>query len=485
MLKVTVHNKALVILLWLSLGKLVLGWFQYNVISNHQSGESAPHDDDQSCFCHLTGVLDDCFCDVESIDVFNNFKVYPLIKKLTERDFFRYYKLNLRRPCPFWADDGHCSIKDCHVEPCPESKIPVGIKSGNYNKYSKAINAVSDLSDCEQAEDLGAINSTLSNQSKRAFADWARHDDAQDHFCELDDETSPEAEYVDLLLNPERYTGYKGPSAWRVWNSIYEENCFKPRSVYRPLNPLAPSRGDDDGEAFYNWLEGLCLEKRVFYRLISGLHSSINIHLCAEYLIEEVWGKAVWGPNVLEFRRRFDPAEAKEEGTRRLKNLYFLYLIELRALTKVAPYFDRAFVHLYTGDMQDDLATKDLLLQLLNETKAFPMHFDEKSMFAGHKLEAKTLKEEFRLHFKNISRIMDCVGCSKCRLWGKLQIQGLGTALKILFSEKEIKNLPENTPSKGFQLTRQEIVALVNGFGRLATSIKELHNFRTLLEDHR
>lgn len=41
------------------------------------------------------------------------------------------------------------------------------------------------------------------------------------------DETSPDAEYVDLLLNPERFTGYKGPSAWRVWNSIYEENCFK------------------------------------------------------------------------------------------------------------------------------------------------------------------------------------------------------------------------------------------------------------------
>ncbi|KAG7220225.1 hypothetical protein INR49_018406 [Caranx melampygus] len=335
------------------------------------------------------------------------------------------------------------------------------------------------------------FTSCLSNQSKEAFADWARHDDAQDHFCELDDETSPDAEYVDLLLNPERYTGYKGPSAWRVWNSIYEENCFKPRSVYRPLNPLAPSRG----EGFYKWLEGtlsslplwcqqlseqraailfsgpsfivlLCLEKRVFYRLISGLHSSINIHLCASYLLDEGWGRPVWGPNIQEFRQRFDTAETKGEGTRRLKNLYFLYLIELRALYKVAPYFERAFVNLYTGNAQEDGATKDLLLEVFNEIKAFPMHFDEKSMFAGHKMEAKTLKEEFRLHFKNISRIMDCVGCSKCRLWGKLQTQGLGTALKILFSEKEIKNLPEHSPSKGFQLTRQEIVALVNAFGR-------------------
>ncbi|KAA0707381.1 ERO1-like protein beta [Triplophysa tibetana] len=379
-------------------------------------------------------VLDDCFCDIESIDVFNNFKIYPHIRKLTERDFFRYYKVNLKRPCPFWPDDSHCAIKDCHVEPCPESKVPVGIKSGNHNKYSQAANNVNDVSECEQAHELGAINSTLSNQSKEAFVAWAHHDDAQDHFCALDDEMSPEAE---------------------------------PRSVYRPLNPLAPScGGDDDGEGFYTWLEGLCLEKRVFYRLISGLHSSINIHLCAQHLLDEGWGKSVWGPNVHEFRQRFDPAETKGEGTRRLKNLYFLYLIELRALSKVTPYFERSFINLYTGNTQEDSSTKDLLLEILNETRAFPMHFDESSMFAGHKIEAKILKEEFRLHFKNISRIMDCVGCSKCRLWGKLQTQGLGTALKILFSEKEINNLPENSPSKGFQLTRQEIVALLNGFAR-------------------
>lgn len=26
------------------------------------------------------------------------------------------------------------------------------------------------------------------------------------------------------------------------------------------------------------------------------------------------------------------------------------------------------------------------------------------------------------MHFRNISQIMDCVGCDKCRLWGKLQV---------------------------------------------------------------
>uniref|UniRef100_A0A4X2K705 Endoplasmic reticulum oxidoreductase 1 beta n=1 Tax=Vombatus ursinus TaxID=29139 RepID=A0A4X2K705_VOMUR len=381
-------------------------------------------------------ILDDCLCDIESIDSFNTYKIFPKIQKLLERDYFRYYKVNLMRPCPFWAEDGQCSIKDCHVEPCPESKVPMGIKAGSSNKYSKAANTTKEIEDCEQANKLGAVNSTLSIQSKEAFIDWARYDDSQDHFCELDDERSPAAQYVDLLLNPERYTGYKGPSAWRVWNSIYEENCFKPRSVYRPLNPLAPSWG----ESFYKWLEGLCLEKRVFYKLISGLHASINLHLSAKYLLEETWGKPSWGPNIKEFKRRFDPVETKGEGPRRLKNLYFLYLIELRALSKVAPYFERSIVDLYTGNAEEDAETKTLLLEIFRDTKSFPMHFDEKSMFAGNQKEAKSLKV--------------------------MSTQGLGTALKILFSEKEIQNLPENSPSKGFQLTREEIVALLNAFGR-------------------
>uniref|UniRef100_A0A2R9CJ73 Endoplasmic reticulum oxidoreductase 1 beta n=1 Tax=Pan paniscus TaxID=9597 RepID=A0A2R9CJ73_PANPA len=407
----------------------------------------------------VTGVLDDCLCDIDSIDNFNTYKIFPKIKKLQERDYFRYYKVNLKRPCPFWAEDGHCSIKDCHVEPCPE--------------YLKMANNTKELEDCEQANKLGAINSTLSNQSKEAFIDWARYDDSRDHFCELDDERSPAAQYVDLLLNPERYTGYKGTSAWRVWNSIYEENCFKPRSVYRPLNPLVPSRG----RFFICTFSCLCLEKRVFYKLISGLHASINLHLCANYLLEETWGKPSWGPNIKEFKRRFDPVETKGEGPRRLKNLYFLYLIELRALSKVAPYFERSIVDLYTGNAEEDADTKTLLLNIFQDTNQ--MQFNFKSLIR------LKIFSEFRLHFKNISRIMDCVGCDKCRLWGKLQTQGLGTALKILFSEKEIQKLPENSPSKGFQLTRQEIVALLNAFGRLSTSIRDLQNFKVLLQHSR
>jgi hypothetical protein len=53
---------------------------------------------------------------------------------------------------------------------------------------------------------------------------------------------------------------------------------------------------------------------------------------------------------------------------------------------------------------------------------------------------------------------MDCVGCEKCRLWGKLQVTGIGAAMKILFSQPGLTLMP--------RLRRNEIVALFVTFGR-------------------
>ncbi|XP_066467283.1 ERO1-like protein alpha [Tiliqua scincoides] len=433
----------------------------------------------QRCFCQVTGHLDDCTCDVETIDTFNNYKVFPLLQRLLESDYFRYYKVNLKKTCPFWSDSSHCGIRDCAVKPCQSNEVPDGIRSESF-KYSREANSFAE--DCEEAERLGAVDNSLSEEMVQAVLQWTKHDDSADTFCEVDDIQSPEAEYVDLLLNPERYTGYKGPEAWKIWNSIYEENCFKPHSVKRPLDPLAPDKGEDEGNMFYSWLQGLCVEKRAFYKLISGLHASINIHLSARYLLQDTWSDNQWGSNVTEFQQRFDEELTLGEGPRRLKNLYFIYLIELRALSKVLPFFERPDFQLFTGDTSRDGETKSLLLEILHLTRSFPLHFDENSFFAGNQKEAAKLKEEFRLHFKNISRIMDCVGCFKCRLWGKLQTQGLGTALKILFSESLIENMSEKDPLSRFHLTRQEIVSLFNAFGRISTSVRELENFKNLLQ---
>ena len=59
----------------------------------------------------------------------------------------------------------------------------------------------------------------------------------------------------------------------------------------------------------------------------------------------------------------------------------------------------------------------------LNE--ACPVPFDEGRLWKDD--DADVLKAQLQTHFHNITKAMDCVGCEKCKLWGKLQL--LGTLL--------------------------------------------------------
>lgn len=416
----------------------------------------------QECFCQLVGQVDDCTCDINTVDHFNNVKLWPFLKPLMERDYFRYFKVNLNRECPFWPDDTRCAFGGCHVESCTEEEVPSGLRTNEqqHNKYSQKANEDSSCED--EDKELGAVDTSISAESKEAFKDWKEHDEALDIFCQIDDDASVDAEYVDLLLNPERFTGYKGASPWRIWKAIYEENCFKPEPGYG--NYVTSSTVGD-----------MCLEKRAFFRAVSGLHTSINVHLCADYLFPSLDAEGRWGLNTEEFRRRFDPEFTYGEGPQRLRNLYFVYLLELRALAKAAPYFQQ--IGFYTGNEEEDAVVQKGVNEVLNNIRSFPNHFNESEMFQGDSKTASKLKEEFRLHFLNISRIMDCVGCDKCRLWGKLQVQGLGTALKILFSTDIDSNINSPSKMKGM-LQRTEIVSLWNAFSKLSESVAAVELFR-------
>ena len=68
--------------------------------------------------------------------------------------------------------------------------------------------------------------------------------------------------------------------------------------------------------------------------------------------------------------------------------------------------------------------TKWQALQVSNEAlkKTCPIPFDEGRLWKG--ANAVELKRDLQKHFQNITLVMDCVGCEKCKLWGKLQILG-------------------------------------------------------------
>lgn len=89
--------------------------------------------------------------------------------------------------------------------------------------------------------------------------------------------------------------------------------------------------------------------------------------------------------------------------------------------------------------------------------------FNESSLFAEKDNEMqKQLFSQIQNKFYNISRIFDCISCDKCRLNGKVQITGLGTALKILYQNQ--RDVAKN-------LKKTEIIALVNLMNRLSESL--------------
>ena len=331
--------------------------------------------------------------------------------------------------------------------------------------------------------------------------------DERDYCVPEDERASSKGDYVSLVDNPERFTGYGGPSAHQVWDAIYQENCFsKPshsdsntlserppffgaqassdlKSVFQDHSRVYFAASNPSPNPFDTAYvpDDECLEKRVFYRIISGMHASISTHLCWDNL-NQTTGR--WGPNLACYTSRL------HEHPDRISNLYFNYALLLRAVAKLHPQL--ASYTFCSGDPAQDALTKRSILALTSRTTAPDASriFDESLMFQSPTAVVNTpagiapelSKEDFRNRFRNVSRLMDCVGCDKCRLWGKLQTAGYGTALKILFEyDDEQQEESSTSASPPPPLRRTELVALINTLDRVSSSLVAVDKFRTML----
>ena len=477
------------------------------------------------CFCQLQGHVDDCSCSVDTVDHYNNIKIFPRLQSLLAKDYFKYFQYNPNKPCQFWTKSNgmeppeKCMSPTCGVKPCTTEELPPGIKGGTPVENCSDENAGS----IEDTANNDKVDNTLSDLAKQEIESWRDHDDKIKGFCEVDDENDPNCVHVDLTINPERYTGYSGEASRKVWRAIYQENCFQaPNSTNISNSGITKTNRKGNKKKKLSEIFGirqerigeLCLEKRAFYRAISGLHTSITIHLSSRFPESEMQktkatrknnvfggglaskpppfassGEENYVPNIDLFLSRFDPDRTDGQGPFWLKNLYFVYLLELRALQKAAPFLEKHTF--YTGNAEEDIDTKTAVKEVLDIVDSFPSHFDESSLFASSD-SSELLKAEFREHFRNVSKVMDCVACDKCKLWGKLQITGLGTALKILFSDESQKDHTKiddkemaTNETNVIDLTRNEIVSLFNAIGRISTSIQQLEDLREKLRDEK
>jgi flavocytochrome c len=286
---------------------------------------------------------------------------------------------------------------------------------------------------------------------------------------------------VNLALNPERNTGYNGT---HIWNAIYEENCI--------LSTTSSSSGTGDSE------DNMCLEERVLYRLLSGLHTSTTLSIAKNfYPPSQRKNRTTWQANPQYFMERF------EHHPDRIRNLHFSYVVLLRALRKASGYLhDYATHNIRSGNIVEDETSEILLRRLLDSAilqscSSVFSAFDESLMFHGRSgstsssstdqgfrvgdgderqaaldraIDSVSLQQNFKGVFHNISSILDCVQCQQCKLHGKMAMLGYGAALKILF-------LPSTNL---LQLDRNEVVALINTIAKLSESMRDVRELTML-----
>jgi ERO1-like protein alpha len=199
--------------------------------------------------------------------------------------------------------------------------------------------------------------------------------------------------YLNLNKNPERRTGYNGS---HVWKAIYEDNLHGKLGSFKEMD----------------------YEERVLYKLVSGLHASVTIHVALQYHKpfegNESETQQEWAPEAKHFRMHF------AQHPERLKNLHFAFAVLLRAVHRAAPYFRNYSFE--TGDDEEDKMATELVHQILNTSfvadqaasKRVSEAFDEESLFRDDDEDADVQaarKEKFKSVFHNISELTDCITC--------------------------------------------------------------------------
>lgn len=419
-----------------------LSYFIISFIISTVSAVISPFDSPEFCSQIITSTCNTTFNYIDEL----NSQLRPHLIELTETEYFKYFKLDLDKQCKFWNAQHFCATENCAVE----------ILSPQQYNWSKIENE-----DFKPSK-LGKIAIPQPTGTKNLVADTCEDLD----YCHIDDDHH--CVYVNLLENPERFTGYGGAQSFEVWQAIYSENCFP------NTNPM--SMISDEKEK--------CIEKNLFYRVVSGMHASIAVHLSNEYL--DPITKTFY-PNLKVFMERVGSFND------RLSNIYFNFalvsqsLVKLNKILPLKSFIESGVENIAVSLSPDNLANVsnivdhnefndgkyDTLLNNILPGLESNVLFDTTSLFNPDSTPPN-LKDEFRSRFKNISAIMDCVGCDRCRMWGKLQTIGYGTALKILF-ENDVDQL---------KFRRIEIVALINTFDRLSKSIDAINNFKSMYMDH-
>ena len=338
----------------------------------------------------------------------NNQPLCESLEKLKKTLFFKIFKINLEPECSVLKQEMICRDIACHICECENGEVPkIWTQPTNSNEK---------------------VNTFIDDP----FSQWTEKYNIDCKQWLVNDDIDPEdGSYVNLLNNPEGFTGYKGA---HIWMAIFRENCFSDR------------------------FSSLCKEDRIFYRIFSGWLSNTNFQIGCNYHVKnknETFLNVSMVTNKILYNKE------------KLDYLFFLYSLMLKSIGKAAPIL---LEYNYTsGNKTEDDNTysliKDIFRYHLKNIDNLEESFNETYMDFENFMHSKRISELI-VRFRNISSLIDCVTCSKCRMHAKLEVIGMATMLKIMFTP----SLDELKKS----INRNELVSFINLFAKLSKSVSNV-----------
>lgn len=369
--------------------------------------------------------IGDCCCGTGVVDAALEERLGRTLDALRDTRYLSVFRVDLEDECAFWQDDATCARKACSVCECEEDDIPAPWR----------------------VEPSAPVDRTAAEGARRDLDE--EDDEGGGTEAWVVRERPGRETFVDMRRNAESYTGYEGDAPHRIWSAIYNENCFE---------------GADDE----------CVERRIFFRLVSGLHAAISCHIAWNFPAGRT-RRVASDPRGPQYC--YDPMDDDGEQQQapshevfdfkvgrhpdRVENLYFALVFVMRAARKASPaLLARVEAADEAAEGGEEVAlVRDLVRDLVRHPAVVGCEpgssFNEAGMFGGG--DNAVMLHEFKAKFRNISRILSCVGCERCKLHGKLQVLGIGTALKVLLAPGD----------RVVSLQRTEAVALVHTLGKL------------------
>ena len=338
----------------------------------------------------------------------SNDKMNAILSKIVKEEFFRVFRVTLTRPCEFWDRSAKCRMNQCPID---ETQ-----KIGNSTHVKTYM-----------------VDKTLSqkdiNYTNHIPIDTYSDDHNGDQWI-FDEHLDTDGIFVDLTKNPERYSGYNGSE---IWNELYSENLFRMKF---------PTKG---------------AHEHFLYRIISGIHVNINMHISSFYLdnIDDIEDE--YTSNVYRNYKIFYERIGKYPD--RIKNLFYTHMFVVHALDQLKTLLPKYTYDTFSKQTNSLIQNRMLWLGHYINTLIDP-ELIESDLFVS--VSRDELREIIKPAFNNITMMLDCIGWNICKLNAKLQFTGLAAIFKVMFP------VENETPT----LTENELSGLLNLAHRISNSIK-------------